>query len=132
MPAGYFSAGNVVQKLMLEKQDGKNVLREYIFLGDLHFENIELSASEIITEDEHVSCLPFTPHPRLLDMRRRLKLDYGKIDYVLVDGVPFIFDANKTLGLGEKSGTPEFGEGMHQMLRAFSGEICRMLDTPAR
>lgn len=128
VPDAYFGAGNVVQKLMLEKDGERNLLREYIFLGDLHYENIERSASEIITEDEHISCLPFTPHPRLLEMRRRLKLDYGKIDYVMVDGDPFIFDANKTLGLGEKSGTSEFGEGLNQMLRAFAGEISRMLE----
>ncbi|HRK69512.1 MAG TPA: hypothetical protein PKY73_18325, partial [Hyphomonas sp.] len=77
--------------------------------------------------DQHISCMPFTPHPRLIEMRRKLSLDYGKIDYVMVDGAPFIFDANKTMGLGEKIGTDGFGDGLRQMLRAFSGEIRRVL-----
>ncbi len=126
VPEGYFGPGNVVQKMFLEKDGGKNVLREYMFLGSLHYENIERSDTEIITEDEHVSCLPFTPHPRLIEVRRRLKLDYGKIDYVMVDGTPFIFDANKTMGLGGKTGEA-FGPGLRQMLRAFAGEIRRVL-----
>ncbi|MBA3067744.1 MAG: hypothetical protein FP825_04580 [Hyphomonas sp.] len=127
VPRAYFTRDNIVQKLILEKDGAKNLLREYIFLGDLHYENIERSAAKIITEDEHVSCLPFTPHPRLLNMRHRLKLDYGKIDYVLVDGTPFVFDANKTLGVGAFSGTEKFGDGTDLMLKAFAGEIVRML-----
>lgn len=130
VPQGYFGAGNVVQKLMLEKDGEKNLLREYMFLGNRHFENVERSAGAIITEDEHVSCHPFEPHPRLLNMRRRLKLDYGKIDYVMIDGEPFIFDANKTMGLGDKAGTEDFGEGNRAMLRAFADEVLRILNDP--
>lgn len=130
VPYGYFGRGNIVQKMLHERRGGKYVLREYLFLGNLHYENIEHSDGEIISEDEHVSCLPFTPHPRLIEMRRKLNLDYGKIDYVMVDGTPFIFDANKTMGLGAKAGTQGFGEGLRQMLRAFAGEIRRVLMDP--
>ena len=129
VPKGYFGRGNIVQEMRHERHGDKFVLREYFFLGNLHYENIEYSNAEIISEDEHVSCLPFTPHPRLIEMRRKLNLDYGKIDYVMVDGAPFIFDANKTMGLGEKVGTDGFGEGLRQMLRAFAGEIRRVLMT---
>jgi hypothetical protein len=128
VPHGYFTPDNIVQKLMLEKAGEKNVLREYIFLGRLHYENIEQSRSEIITEDEHVSCLPFEPHPRLANLRRRLKLDYGKIDYVMIDGEPFIFDANKTLGMGAYGDTEYFGEDFRAMLKAFAEEILLMLN----
>ncbi|MBI1399618.1 hypothetical protein [Hyphomonas sp.] len=128
VPPGYFTPDNIVQKLMLEKAGEKNMLREYIFLGRLHYENIEQSRSEIITEDEHVSCLPFEPHPRLVNMRRRLNLDYGKIDYVMIDGEPFIFDANKTLGLGAYGETEYFGEDFRAMLKAFAEEIVLMLN----
>ncbi len=130
VPGAYFSRDTIVQKLVLEKDSGKNLLREYIFLGDLHYENIERSAGEIITEDEHVSCLPFTPHPRLLALRRRLGLDYGKIDYVMQDGEPFIFDANKTLGLGALANTDRFGDDVRLMLEAFAWEVFLMLSEP--
>lgn len=132
VPDAYFNQDNIVQKLILEKDGSKNLLREYVFLGDLHYENIERSAGEIIIEDEHVSCLPFTPHPRLLELRQALNLDYGKIDYVMNDGVPFVFDANKTLGLGAFANTDRFGDDVSQMLEAFAGEVYRMLIEPER
>lgn len=132
VPADYFTPDNIVQKLMLEKDGAKNVLREYIFLKSLHYENVEHSLSEIITEDEHISCLPFTPHPRLISLRRRLKLDYGKIDYVMVDGEPFIFDANKTLGLGDYGDSEQFAEDYQTMLKAFAEEIYRLLNESER
>ncbi len=130
VPPEYFTPDNVVQKLILEKDGEKNLLREYMFLGNLHYENIERSSAEIITEDEHISCEPFVPHPRLLRLRRQLNLGYGKIDYVMVDGEPFIFDVNKTMGMGSKGGTEGFGEGLRVMLKAFAEEINRSLRDP--
>jgi hypothetical protein len=127
VPRHYFRNDYVVQKFMPENDGEKNVLREYIFLGDLHYQNIERSDQLIITEDEHVSCEPFEPHPRLLATRRRLGLDYGKIDFTLINGEPFIFDANKTLGLGEFGDTAWLADDVAGMLRAFAGEVFRLV-----
>lgn len=127
VPRGYFTPDTIVQKLMLEKAGSKHVLREYIFLGDLHFQNIEHSDSAIINEDEHIECLPFTPHPRLINMRERLKLDYGKIDFVMIDGEPFIFDANKTLGVGDLAENEAYSDDIAAMMMAFATEVYRML-----
>ena len=127
VPRHFFRNDFVVQKFMTETDGEQFVLREYIFLGDLHYENIERSDKLIITEDEHVSCEPFAPHPRLLATRRRLGLDYGKIDYTLIDGEPFIFDANKTLGLGEYGDTNWLADDVAGMLRAFAEEVFRLL-----
>ncbi len=104
VPRRYFSGDYVVQKFCPERDGDAFILREYIFLGDCHFENVERSGKAIFEEDENISLRPFTPHPRLLETRRRLGLDYGKIDYSLIDGEPFIFDANKTLGRGIRDG----------------------------
>jgi hypothetical protein len=128
VPGNYFSEHYVVQKFLPESDGEKNILREYIFLGDYHFENVERSSRLIINEDEHVSCGPFEPHERLLDMRRKLKLDYGKIDYTMIDGQPFIFDANKTLGLGNFTETTHIDDGYSGMLDLFALEIVRLLD----
>ena len=127
VPRHYFRNDYVVQKFMAENDGEKNVLREYIFLGDLHYQNIERSDKLIITEDEHVSCEPFEPHPHLLATRRKLGLDYGKIDYTLIDGEPFIFDANKTLGLGEYGDSEWLADDVAKMLRAFAGEVFRLV-----
>tara|TARA_R110002049_G_scaffold271131_2_gene448291 strand:- start:1266 stop:2186 length:921 start_codon:yes stop_codon:yes gene_type:complete len=127
VPRHYFRNDYVVQKFMVENDGEKNVLREYIFLGDLHYQNIERSDKLIITEDEHVSCEPFEPHPHLLATRRKLGLDYGKIDYTLINGEPFIFDANKTLGLGEYGDSEWLADDVAKMLRAFAGEVFRLV-----
>ena len=127
VPRHYFRNDYVVQKFMAENDGEKNVLREYIFLGDLHYQNIERSDKLIITEDEHVSCEPFEPHPHLLATRRKLGLDYGKIDYTLINGEPFIFDANKTLGLGEYGDSEWLADDVAKMLRAFAGEVFRLV-----
>jgi hypothetical protein len=126
VPSGYFNDDCVVQKFMPEMNDGKHVLREYIFLGDCHYQNIEQSDQAVITEDEHVSCGPFVPHPRLLAVRRQLGLQYGKIDFTLIDGVPFIFDANKTLGLGEYGDTAALASDFAELLKCFADELVRM------
>lgn len=128
VPAMYFTPDTVVQKLVVEMSEGKHVLREYLFLGDLYYENIEHSGEVIITEDEHISCLPFTPHPHLLAVRRKLKLDYGKIDYVIAGGVPFIFDANKTPGIGCVADPACLEPDVLSMLEAFAGEVFRLLN----
>lgn len=130
VPADWFTPDNVVQKLVVEIEAGKHVLREYLFLGDLHYENIERSHEAIITEDEHVSCRPFVPHPRLLQVRRALGLDYGKIDYVMCDGAPFIFDANKTAGIGFADDPAKLEPDVLAMLEAFAEEMLRLLSDP--
>lgn len=100
VPPEHFRDDEIIQKFVPECDDGKFLLREYYFLGDRHFESIEASDHALFTEDQMISIRPFTPPEDLLACRRLLKLDYGKIDYVLKDGRPFIFDANKTMGLG--------------------------------
>jgi hypothetical protein len=130
VPMAAFRGDNVVQKLVTEQAGGKNVLREYYFLGDLHYQSIEQSAATIITEDEHQGCEPFAPPARLISLRERLSLDYGKIDFVMADGEPFVFDVNKTMGLGAWSRTDLYGPGLRAMIKAFAGEIDQALRAP--
>jgi hypothetical protein len=42
------------------------------------------------------------PPPDLEAERRRLGLDYGKLDFILLDGKPVVIDANKTLSAGDR------------------------------
>jgi len=118
VPRGYFSDEHVIQEFRPERDGADYILREYIFLGDSHYENVERSSRAIFEEDRHVSLRPFSPHPKLLETRRRLGLDYGKIDYTLVDGVPFILDANKTLGRGLND-----AEEVHAMYRSMARRL---------
>ncbi len=47
------------------------------------------------------------PHPEVIERRRELGLDYGKIDYVLHEGAVVILDVNKTTGAGGVSDDPK-------------------------
>jgi hypothetical protein len=120
VPAKFFGPQFVVQKFQSEMHGNMYMLREYYFCLDLHYENIELSKHAIITEDENLSCQPFTPHPTLLALREKLGLDYGKIDYAMIDGQPFIYDANKTIGLGDSGTSNKYADDFKAMLRAFA------------
>ena len=53
----------------------------------------------------------------------RLGLDYGKIDYVMSNGEPFVFDVNKTLGLGAEGYEilEPFRAALEEMARAVIG-----------
>lgn len=122
VPDRFFAPEFVVQTFVPEVVDGKYHVREYYFLGDTHFENIERSEGSIFDEDEHVSLAAFEPHPDLLALRERLGLDYGKIDYVMVDGAPFVFDANKTPGVGVL-GAAGLPEPFRAMARAMARSV---------
>ena len=99
VPTGFTSDDFVIQKFCPEMLDGEYVLREYYFFGDVEVLSAETGADAILTEGTGFLGMSAEPaHPTLREMRVGLHLDYGKIDYVMVDGEPFIFDANKTVG----------------------------------
>lgn len=95
----FFGEDYVVQQFRPERRGEVYVLREYLFLFDQHYEMVQTSPNAIFNEDVLISLQPFTPSTRLLDLRDRLGLDFGKIDYAIIDGEPFVFDVNKTPGL---------------------------------
>ena len=74
---------------------GRFVLRQYYFLGEEHFLGIQTSGAAIIHTGTPSSLEEWAPPEKLLDLRRRLGLDYGRIDFVLVDGKPFVLSVNR-------------------------------------
>ena len=38
------------------------------------------------------------PHPEIVRLRKAMKFDYGKFDYVIHEGQVLLLDANKTVG----------------------------------
>lgn len=100
VPADAFSDDNIVQMFQPEMMGNQYALREYYFLFDRHYLCVETSDQPIFTEDTTVEIQAWTPPPELLAIRQKLGLEYGKIDFVMAGGKPFVFDANKTMGLG--------------------------------
>lgn len=99
VPRGRFEDGSVVQRFMPERRDGRYVLREYYFLGDREFLSVEEGDDPILTSGRQVHGGPGSPPAEVRAVRDRLRLDYGKLDYGLVDGEVVVYDANKTVGI---------------------------------
>lgn len=100
VPRHYFyHPGLIVQKFIPERENDYYCLRYMSFLGDRitcsrlkgKFPIVTGGTAEVV---EH----PIEPHPKIIEMRKKLHFDYGKFDYVVVDGEAILLDANKTVG----------------------------------
>lgn len=89
----------VVQKFRPEKDSsGLYRLRCWYVLGDRGFHVITLSERPVVRGKDIIRRWvtdEATP-PELTAMRRAMRMDYGRIDYVMQDGKPVIYDINRT------------------------------------
>jgi hypothetical protein len=100
VPSGVWDNPNlVVERFLPEQQNGLYYIRYWMFLGDQGWaarfgsKDPVVKFSNRVTPDERV------PIPdELVALRKRLGLDYGRFDYVVRDGLPIVFDTNKTVG----------------------------------
>ncbi len=89
----------IVERFLPEKEDDLYYIRYYMFLGDQGWaarfgsKNPIVKFSSRVTQEERVS-VP----DELIALRKRLGFDYGRFDYVERDGLPIVFDINKTVG----------------------------------
>jgi hypothetical protein len=93
----------VIEKFVPERLDNHFVIRNYRFLGSRESALMLVSKTAFIREHELVKVCSIDLEPELQKFRRKFKLDYGKIDYVLVDGKPVVLDINKTMGYNAKA-----------------------------
>lgn len=88
----------VVQRLYVERRGDLYAMHQWYCLGDSDCVSTFLAASPIVKLATVVERLPL--HREVPEaMRRRrsaLRIDYGKIDFILDDGVPALLDANRT------------------------------------
>lgn len=99
VPPRYFRDRRyVVEKFLPEIADGLYHTRIFQFLGD-RWTCTRLSApAPIVNASAAVRTADVEPHPEILSWRRRLHLDYGKLDYVEREGTIELLDVNKTTG----------------------------------
>jgi hypothetical protein len=91
----------VVERYLPEIRDGFHCLRTWVFLGDRETHSLSYARHRVVklSNIERREVLPEVP-AELRERRRQLGFDFGKFDYVLVDGRPVLFDANRTPSLG--------------------------------
>jgi hypothetical protein len=88
----------VIERFLPEFESGVYYTRVYQFLGNSWICLRIGSRCPIVKAKNSVSVERVEPHPIVDEWRKKLDMDYGKFDYVMVDGQPVLFDANKTIG----------------------------------
>jgi len=97
VPAGVFANKNlVVEKFLPEHSGSDYCLRYCYFFGDRHINFLLRSKERVVKGSNAFSCDETPAPPEIFSIRRRLGLDYGKLDYVMRDGQVVLFDVNRT------------------------------------
>lgn len=99
VPAEKFAPGYIVQKFLPEENAGRYILRQYDFLADQHFLSLQTSGAAIIRAAAPQSLEEWAPPEKLLVLRQRLGLDYGRISFVEVAGEPFVLSVSRSPSL---------------------------------
>jgi hypothetical protein len=96
----------VIQKFIPEMEGDNYCVRTVSFLGD-HMSPKKLIGPHPIVKGETATKADFNikTDPEIVEKIKELKFDYGKFDYVLVDGKPILLDINKTVGISPNLAT---------------------------
>jgi len=99
VPGRYFEQKDlVIEKFLPEMENGWYCTRNFHFLGDRMGCIRRKGRHPIVNGSTVVETEQVNPHPEIVAMRETLGFDYGKFDYVVVDGRAVLLDVNKTIG----------------------------------
>jgi hypothetical protein len=107
VPRAYFKYKElVVEKFLPEKENDLYFVRNYEFLGDQVTCTRLAAKHPIVNDNTLISSEVVPPHPEVIALRKEMKFDYGKFDYVSHGGNAVLLDTNKTTG-ASAARTPE-------------------------
>jgi hypothetical protein len=89
----------VVERFLPEQQNGIYYLRVYQFCGEQGYCSRWGSPHPVVKRRNIVSREEVGIPEEVMAVRRELGMDYGKLDFVIHEGRPIVFDANRTPGL---------------------------------
>jgi len=99
VPKHWFNSSNaIVEKFVPEIENGFYHIRMFQILGDHWICERLASPNPIVKGGNCVKVEIVEPHEEVFEWCKELKLDYGKLDYVVNDGKPILLDVNKTIG----------------------------------
>ena len=99
VPAQWFTNPHViVEKFRPEIEDGLYHTRVYQFLGDRSTCTRMGTGNKVVKAERNAKTESVEPAPEIVEWRRTLGLDYGKLDYVMNNGEAVLLDVNKTTG----------------------------------
>jgi hypothetical protein len=103
----------VVERFLPEREGSLYALRTHTRLGDRHRSRRVLAAEPVVKANRTVLREEIEPNPEVVAAADRLRLDYGKVDYVVHEGRVVVLDANRT---------PTYGPRLDEAARKASAE----------
>ncbi len=101
VPKDIVNNSNLVIEKFLPETDGENYyIRHYTFLGDCESWTRRTSKHPLIKAKNTIEIKQVSPNPKIIELRKKMKFDYGKFDYLVYNGEPILIDVNKTIGAG--------------------------------
>ncbi len=89
---------HVVERFVTEEIDGLYASRTYVFCGPAERCTLSLGRTPYVKAHTIVRSVPAEVPAELREIRARLRFDYGKFDFIMLDGRPVLLDANKATG----------------------------------
>ncbi|MEM9373546.1 MAG: hypothetical protein AAGA55_07865 [Planctomycetota bacterium] len=112
----------VVERFVGDRRDELFRLNYYVFFGTREYGGQLSSRSPIVKFGNAIDDTEYEPPAKVKSVRKKLGVDFGRIDYVLDEGVPRVIDVNKTEGGGQACfDYPEFMDMMAAGLDDFIG-----------
>ena len=106
----------VIERYLPEIVDGLRCVNYYKFFGDQHDCARSCSEDAVVVGCNTVRRVDIDVSEEVVDYRKELGIDFGKIDFCLHQGRAVIIDVNKTVGRSRRSNVP-----LEQVLRRANG-----------
>jgi len=91
----------IVEQFLPEIENSQFVIRNAYFLGDKMICFKTLGLDPIVKEEKDVQSKKIDMPQKIIEVKNKLGLNYGKIDYVMHKGEPVVLDIGKTIGGGD-------------------------------
>lgn len=91
----------IVERFQPEMRGEMYCLRSWVFLGDRENSALFTAQQPIIKAGKYIERLPADVPDEIRQIRKELKFDFGKFDYVLVNGRVVLYDVNRTPTIGK-------------------------------
>jgi hypothetical protein len=99
VPKHWFRSSNaIVEKFVPEMENNLYHIRMFQILGNHWICERLASPNPIVKGGNCVKVEVVEPEDEVFEWCNELKLDYGKLDYVINNGKPILLDVNKTIG----------------------------------
>ena len=91
----------IVEKFLPERLGEFYCLRTWVFLADCESSSMCTAHRPVVKGADFIERIPVDVPDELRQMRKDFDFDFGKFDYVMIDGRVVLYDVNRTPTLGD-------------------------------